>query len=114
MKKLEGALLRYRIMAFVVGVALLVLCLVGIPLQYAAGKPQVVAVVGPIHGALYIIYLLTVIDLARRARFSLLELAAMISSGFFPFLAFVMEHEVNLRVRRILDRREATTSSAPA
>ena len=52
-------LVRYRAMAYVVGVGLLVLVLVGVPLQYAAGKPAVVQVVGPIHGFLYIVYLMT-------------------------------------------------------
>jgi len=51
-------------MAYVVGVGLLVLVLVGVPLQYVAGKPAVVQVVGPIHGFLYIVYLMTVADLA--------------------------------------------------
>ncbi|MCL4423763.1 MAG: DUF3817 domain-containing protein [Actinobacteria bacterium] len=43
-------------MAYIVGTGLLILVLVGVPLQYAAGKPEVVQIVGPIHGMLYIIY----------------------------------------------------------
>ena len=73
---------------------------VGIPLQYGAGSPGVVKVVGPIHGALYIVYLLAAADLARRARFGLLQLAAMIAAGFVPLLAFVVEHQVVKRLRR--------------
>jgi len=94
----EGALRRYRIMAYVVGVFLLVLVCVGIPLQYAAGKPVVVQIVGPIHGFLYIVYLLAAVDLARRARLSLLQLALMVGAGFVPFLAFFIEHWVTKQV----------------
>ncbi|MGH9082701.1 MAG: DUF3817 domain-containing protein [Acidimicrobiales bacterium] len=95
---LDAAVLRYRVMAYVVGVGLLVLVLVGIPLQFGATLPQVAAIVGPIHGFLYIVYLLTAVDLARRARFTLLQMAAMIGAGFLPFLAFVIERRV---VRRL-------------
>jgi integral membrane protein len=95
---ISGAILRYRVMAYVVGVGLIILVFVGIPLQYAANSPGVVQVVGPIHGALYIVYLLAAADLARRARFGLLQLAAMVAAGFVPFLAFVMERHVAHRL----------------
>ncbi len=78
-------------MAYVVGVGLLVLVFVGVPLQYAAGRPAVVQVVGPIHGFLYIVYLVTVADLARRFRLGLGQVIALVAAGFVPFLAFVVE-----------------------
>jgi integral membrane protein len=99
---LGAALLRYRIMAYIVGVGLLVLVFVGVPLQYAATIPQVAQIVGPIHGFLYIVYLLASVDLARRARFTLLQMAAMVGAGFLPFLAFVIEHRVGKRVQLLL------------
>ena len=98
-KGLAAALLRYRIMAFIVGTGLATLVFVGVPLQYAAGIPQVDEIVGPIHGFLYIVYLLRAVDLARRARFTLLQMAAMIGAGFVPLLAFVIEHQVTKRIR---------------
>ncbi len=98
-KGLASALLRYRVMAFIVGTGLATLVFVGVPLQYAAGVPQVDEIVGPIHGFLYIVYLLVAVDLARRARFTLLQMAAMIGAGFVPLLAFVIEHRVTARIR---------------
>jgi len=98
----NGALLRYRVMAYIVGVGLIVLTFIGMPLQYAAGNPRVVAVVGPIHGFFYIVYLATALDLARRARFSLKQLAAVVGAGFLPFLAFIIERRVTRRVREQL------------
>ena len=95
---LAGAIARYRIMAYVVGVGLLILVFVGVPLQYGAGVPQVAEIVGPIHGFLYIVYLLAALDLARRARFTLLQMAAMVGAGFLPFLAFIIEHRVVTRL----------------
>jgi integral membrane protein len=95
---LAGAVLRYRIMAWTVGTGLLILVFVGVPLQYGAGVPQVSEIVGPFHGFLYIVYLLCAVDLARRARFTLLQMAAMIAAGFLPFVAFIIEHRVMKRL----------------
>ena len=96
---LGAALVRYRVMAFIVGTGLATLVFVGVPLQYGAGIPQIDQIVGPIHGFLYIVYLLVAVDLARRARFTLLQMAAMIGAGFVPLLAFIIEHQVTKRIR---------------
>jgi integral membrane protein len=102
-------------MAYVVGIGLLVLVLVGVPLQYGANVPQVAEIVGPIHGFLYIVYLLAAVDLARRARFTLLQMAAMIGAGFLPFLAFIIERRVERRVYDVLrERVEAASGVSPA
>ncbi|BCB81911.1 hypothetical protein Pflav_083210 [Phytohabitans flavus] len=63
-----GALQRYRAIAYVVGVVLILLVVVGMPLKYIWDEPAVVETVGPAHGFLYMIYLVAVFDLARRTR----------------------------------------------
>jgi integral membrane protein len=107
----SGALLRYRVMAYIVGVGLLILVFVGVPLQYAANEPGVAEVVGPIHGFLYIVYLLAALDLARRARFTLLQMAAMVGAGFLPFLAFIIERRVRQRVEDLIATDEVPGST---
>jgi integral membrane protein len=94
---LRGALLRYRVMAYAVGVGLVVLVFVGIPLQIA-GHPEVVNVVGPIHGFLYIVYLVSAADLTRRGRWPISPLVWVILAGLIPFAAFVVERRVTRRV----------------
>lgn len=108
---MNGALRRYRFMAYTVGIGLIILVFVGIPLQYGAHSTGVVKVVGPIHGALYIVYLLAALDLARRARFGLLQLVAMVSAGFVPFVAFIVEHQV---VRRLAAESELESEPGAA
>src|SRR5271155_4395998 len=98
-------------MAYAVGTGLIILVFIGIPLQYGAGHPGVVEIVGPIHGFLYIVYLLAAVDLARRARFTLLQMAAMIAAGFLPFLAFIIEHRV---MQRLGMRTEPQSDREPA
>ena len=104
---IRAALTRYRVMAWTVGSGLVVLVLVGVPLQFAANNKAVVSVVGPLHGFLYIVYLATALDLARRDRWSLWQLAGAVAAGFVPFLAFFVEHFVSRRVLRELEERRA-------
>ncbi|MDQ2724555.1 MAG: DUF3817 domain-containing protein [Acidimicrobiales bacterium] len=91
---MSGALMRYRVMAYIVGVGLILLVLVGMPLQYGAGVNAVVAIVGPLHGAFYIVYLLAALDLVRRARLSFWALLAMVAAGLVPFVAFIVERRI--------------------
>ena len=98
---LRGALLRYRVLAYAVGVGLVVLVLIGVPVQLA-GSPGVVHVVGPIHGFLYIAYLVAAADLARRGRWPARQLIPVILAGLIPFLAFVVERRVTRRTRERL------------
>lgn len=116
MRGVERALRRYRIMAFVVGIGLLILSFAGLPLQYVVGGvwEKVVPIGWTIHGLLYIVYLLTAVDLARRARFTLPQIAATIGAGFLPFLAFFVEHRVNQRMVRLLaDQAEPAEPASP-
>ena len=99
---LEGALKRYRIMVLIVGTGLAILCFVGIPLQVIGDNKwpwtSVVEIVGVAHGIFYMVYLVTCLDLAGRARFRLEQLLGMVCSGFLPLLAFYMERKVVKRV----------------
>jgi integral membrane protein len=95
----NGALIRYRIIAWVVGTGLLILVLVGVPLQYAADQKTVVEIVGPIHGFLYIVYLLATAELGFRARWSPVKLVLVCLAGTIPFLSFVAERKVTRDAR---------------
>jgi integral membrane protein len=91
---MEGALVRYRLMTFIVGSALIILVFLGVPLQVWGHFDLVAKVEGTIHGYLYLVYLFTAADVARRAHWRLGRLLAVVLSGFVPFLAFVVEHRV--------------------
>jgi integral membrane protein len=97
--RVATALGRYRVMAVVVGVMLLVLVAVAIPLKYAAGVPEVSAIVSPVHGLLYIVYLVTAFDLALKARFTAKGTILVLLAGVVPFVSFVAERRVTARVR---------------
>ena len=95
----SGALMRYRVMAYIVGVGLILVVFVGIPLQFAAHQKGFVEVVGTLHGYLYLLYLVAAGDLARRAHWKLGRILGVVAAGFVPFLAFVVEHRVLRQMR---------------
>jgi integral membrane protein len=90
----QGALTRYRIIAWIVGVVLVVLVLVGMPLKYLGDNDSVVATVGPIHGFLYMVYLVASFDLGRRARWPLSRMVLVMLAGTIPFFSFWAERAV--------------------
>lgn len=110
MTAVESALKRYRVVAYVVGVFLLILTLIGMPLKYLPPhNDAVVAIVGPIHGFLYMIYLVVAFDLSMRVRWSFKYTVAVLLAGTIPFLSFVAERKVTHRVRATL----ATAGAEP-
>ncbi|MDA8342309.1 MAG: DUF3817 domain-containing protein [Actinomycetota bacterium] len=116
MAGIRGAWLRYRIMAFIVGSALLLLVCVAMPLQYWGHEPLMAKVVAPIHGYLYIVYLVTGADLARRAHWRLGRIILVVSAGFVPLVAFIVEHRVTrqMRAEGALDEPAAVATASGA
>jgi integral membrane protein len=93
---LRGPLLRYRVMAYTTGVALLGLTTAFI-LKYAAGSPGMMSWMGVTHGVLYMVYLAVAVDLALRARWSIRGTLLVLVAGMVPFLSFVTERVVSQR-----------------
>jgi integral membrane protein len=91
----QGALVRYRIIAWVVGVCLLTLVLVGMPLKYLGGNETVVAIVGPVHGFLFMVYLVATFDVARRWHWPFPRMILVMAAGTIPFLSFWAERKVS-------------------
>ncbi len=87
---MHAAVLRYRVMAYITGVVLMVLCFVGIPLQ-VAGHPAVANDVGVVHGILYIIYVIVAYLLSRLLRLTVGPTVLLLLAGTIPVLTFVVE-----------------------
>lgn len=111
---IKGALTRYRVMAWIVGVLLVVLVLVGMPLKYFGDNDAVVVATGVPHGWLYMVLLITAYDLGRRVKWPWLRLILIALGGTVPFMSFVAEHYATKDVRQRLaavDAHQATPQS---
>ena len=92
-RRAAGALQRYRVMAYVTGSMLLVLCLEMV-LKYGF---HVYALdwVPRLHGFVYIVYLVTVFDLWSVMRWKLGRFVTMAAAGVVPVMSFVLERRVH-------------------
>lgn len=91
---MEGAVTRYRILALVVG-TLLVLLTIGMVLKYGpTDMPEMVAVVSPIHGFFYMVYLAVAYDLWRRTGWPLSRMAVIVLGGIVPLMTFFVERRI--------------------
>jgi len=107
----RAAVLRYRVMAYITGVVLIILCFVGIPLQLVAHNETVVNDVGTLHGILYIIYLIFAYLLARRLRLATGPTVLVLLAGTIPVLTFVVERWLT---HRYIDPALARAARSPA
>ena len=96
---MTGALQRYRVIANVVGVVLVVFILIAVPLRYLGGEPRLSETISPVHGFLYVVYLAATVDLARRAGWTVRRTLLVALAGTVPFLSFVVERRMTREVR---------------
>jgi integral membrane protein len=96
----NGALTRFRVMAWVTGVMLLVLVFVAMPMKYIGDDDSLVRIVGVAHGWLYIVYIITVLTLAYQARWRPVRTLLVPLAGPVPFASFVAERKVVAIARR--------------
>ncbi|UAL30012.1 DUF3817 domain-containing protein [Nocardioides rotundus] len=118
---MKNALLRYRVMATIVGVLLVVLCLVGVPLANFDGSGMwgifdstpalvtpgsqvqqigeaITSYLGVAHGWLYMIFLICAFLLARRERWDVPFTLVTLVMGTVPILSFWAERRATKRV----------------
>ena len=86
----------YRVMAYVTGVVLVILCVMAL-LQLAISDGGLVNVLSQVHGVLYIGYLAAAYLLARRLRLAPGPTVLMLLAGTIPVLTFVVERHVTHR-----------------
>lgn len=101
-----AALTRYRVVSNIVGVVLISLVVLGMPLKYIWDNPVIVETIGPAHGFLYMVFLVTAFDLGRRAHWSLGRMALVMLAGTVPFVSFYAERKVARQVRQSLRTRQ--------
>lgn len=132
---MKAALLRYQVMATVVGVLLVVLVLVGVPLAnfdgtsmwhvfpstpaiwvegstpHAVGE-AITTYLGIAHGWLYMIFLVVAFMLSRKAGWSLPFTLTTLACGTIPLVSFWAERRATARVRA-QDPAATTETSSP-
>jgi integral membrane protein len=88
---MRAAVLRYRVMAYITGVLIIVVCFAGIPLQLAAHNTFIANDIGTVHGFLYIIYVIVAYVLARKLKMKTGPTILLLLAGTIPVMTFVVE-----------------------
>jgi integral membrane protein len=107
----NAALTRYRVMAWITGVSLLVLVFVMMPLRYLGDEERPSELFSPFHGAMYFLYVLTAFDLVSRLRWGMGRLILIMLAGCIPFVSFYAEHRVTRAARVDIAAREAAEAA---
>jgi len=103
----NGLVVAYRVLAFVVGVLLAFGCLVALPLKYLAADGGSLQTFGEdasnliftAHGFIFIVYVLVSLFLARKAGWSIRFTILALVAGLIPLLIFWVEHRVMQKLR---------------
>jgi integral membrane protein len=85
---------RFRMMGFIEGLSLLILLFIAMPLKYLAGLPEVVTVVGALHGAFFIIYLFVIAYTTIKIRWSLIWAFSAVIVAFIPFGNIILDSKL--------------------
>ena len=115
-----GVVTRFRVMALVTGVLLAVMAFVAMPMKYlpAIDDDRLIAVVAPAHGFLYVLYVLSALDLGLKrdrllgSRWWPGHTLLIVLAGTVPLASFVAERAVVVRETRL--RAEEGAGRAPA
>lgn len=88
---MRAAAMRYRVMAYITGILIIVVCFVGIPLQFAAHDTWIVNNIGTVHGFLYIVYIVFAYMLAQKLKMKMMPTVLLLLAGTIPVMTFFVE-----------------------
>ena len=94
---MSGALKRFRVMAIIAGVMSLLLWFVDLPVVYLFNNEDwksMVAWIPFVNGWIYAAYVLTALQFATKARWSLKKTVWLILAGTLPIASFAAERRV--------------------
>ncbi|MGB6406207.1 MAG: DUF3817 domain-containing protein [Planococcus donghaensis] len=87
----KDALRTFRFMGLLEGSSLLILLFIAMPLKYFFDFPEAVSMIGPIHGALFSLYILLTIYMTFVFKWPFRFSVGAVISAFLPFGNFVLD-----------------------
>ena len=88
---MHAAVLRYRVMAFITGVLIIIVVFIGIPLQIWGHNTIITNQVATVHGFLYIVYIVFAFILANKLHMKPKPTVILLLAGTVPVMTFVVE-----------------------
>jgi integral membrane protein len=88
---MSTSLFRFRVIAFIEGMSYIILLFIAMPLKYWAGMPTAVRIVGMAHGVLFLLFLVSMIEVIFRYKLSFVRAVLIFISSLVPFGTFVLD-----------------------
>ncbi len=89
---LDSSIGRLRIISLVEGVSFIVLLVIAMPMKYFWGMPNAVTVVGMVHGILFLLFCVALINAVLVARWKLKPPLLIFLASLVPFAPLWVEH----------------------
>lgn len=90
---------RLRLIAWLEGVSLLVLVFVAVPLKYVMDEPWLAKMLGPIHGALFLLFVLNTLSVAIEQQWRFRETTwKVLVACLIPFGTFYIDKKILSRL----------------
>jgi len=100
MELLKSQIGRLRIIAFLEGMSLLILVFIAMPFKYWLSNPMPVKTLGPIHGVLFILFVVSTLNVsfAQKWKFTTTTWKVLLAS-FIPFGTFYIDKKILREVK---------------
>ena len=86
---------RLRVIGFLEGISLLVLVFIAVPLKYISHDPQLVKALGPIHGALFLLFIFNTLSVAVAEGWKFRQITwKVLLACIIPFGTFYIDHKI--------------------
>ncbi len=85
---------RFRLIAIAEGISYLVLLLVAMPLKYLAGYPLAVKYTGWLHGVLFVLFGILLVQVWIKYRWRFWQAAVAFIASLLPFGTFVLDRKL--------------------
>ena len=86
---------RLRIAGFLEGISLLILIFVGVPMKYYFDSPMVTKIAGPIHGVLFLLFILGTIGVSIDQKWKFFTTTwKVLLASFIPFGTFYIDKTI--------------------
>ena len=85
---------RLRILGFLEGASLLILLFIAVPLKYVMHDPALVKALGPVHGAIFLLFVINALSVGIEQRWQFTTTWKVILACFIPFGTFYIDHKI--------------------
>ena len=90
---------RLRLLGYLEGISLLLLVFIAVPLKYGADDPTFTKLLGPVHGALFLLFIFNTLSVGVEQRWKFKETTwKVILACFIPFGTFYIDRKILSKV----------------